>query len=213
MPIWGEHKITWRQVLPGAIVAAALVCLGFTVHSCVRRERRRISTDTEFEFYRKRLESSDPDAVAGAIRLLGERGIRKALPLIRPKLASDDPRVKAAACAAVGRLGDQESADALLSALQHPDRRVQAGSAEGLGALRETRAVQPLLKLLDTADADTRYATIVALGEIGDPAATERLKALAANPTAGLDPARAGQLRDRIQAALDAALEKLASAP
>jgi len=207
MPIWGERRITWRQIVPAVVIPAALVCLGLTIYQSLRPERG-IDKSVRLRILIDQLNNPDPAMVSVGIRELGELGEPEAVASIRPKLQAEEPRVVGAACAALGKLGDSESAAAILKLLEHDDPRVVAGAAEGLGALRHAKALEPLVDTLQTTDAQVRLAAIVALGQFGDPAAAKALSDLKADPCAGLDPAPTDAQRAQIGEALQRALAR-----
>ena len=213
MPIWGGREITWRQVLPPVLAAAAVACLAYALHGCLRGNGSEIVRRRErLEFYLQQLSMSDVATRAEAARQLGEHGDPTAIEALRPLLGESDPRIVGAACAALGNLGDKESTEASVKLLSHQNAAVTAGAAEGLGALGSKEAVEPLVQLLGTRDAGTRLAVIVALGRIGESSAAVALKRLKPNPCLGLDPQPAGGERPRFEQALAEALEKLGAA-
>jgi HEAT repeat protein len=199
MPIWGEERITWRQILPPALIALAILAAAYSIHSCVRGEDTQVSRAQQFRLYKTQLANSDPVMVAAAARGLAELGDSAATDLLRPKLRDNDPRVQA-------------SAETLLQCLESSNAAVVAGGAAGLGALREKKAAEPLTRLLASPDVDVRTAAIVALGQIGDPAAAKAIEALQSNPTAGVNPQPIEQDRIRIEEAIREALAKLGAA-
>ena len=211
MPIWGEWKITWRQVAPPILILLGLACAAYTVSSCLRRDRSGIVANREqIRFYLSQLGSTDAATRAAAARLLGEQNDPSVIPELRKLLPDPDPRVVGAACGALGELGDAASTDAIFSHISDDNPSLAAGAAQGLGALRCEKAVDPLLGHLQSPDAELRRAAIVALGRIGGPAAVKALEAIRADPCQGLDPPPSDSERDRLAAAVEEALARLA---
>jgi len=210
MPIWGERRLTWRQILPPAAVVVAIVAVGLAIHhyralsnpGFVRRRE-------EFKFYMARLHDPEPSTRAAAARLLGEVGDPRAIPEIRKLLSDDDPRVVGAACAALGKLGDTDSAAKLLEDLDSDEPAIVAGAVEGLGELGASEAAPRILPLLDSREKDVRLTAIVALGKLGDPTALDALEKLRPAPWEGLDDNLTDDERERFQGALEAAIAQL----
>jgi HEAT repeat protein len=209
VPIWGEFRVSWRNVLPPVLVVTALACLALSLRSCLWPGSDNAPRDEVLEQYRRQLDSADPGIVVASIRLLGELGDLRAVEPIRLKLKAEDPRIVGAALAALGRLGDESVTDTLLDSLRRNDPAVLAGAAEGLGALKVKPAVEPLSSLLGSGDYSVRLAAIVALGKMGDPAAEAALSKLQSNPSAGLSPAPSEEERSRLDEALRTALGQL----
>lgn len=213
MPVWGDHRITWRQVLPPVLVAVAVACLALAARNCTSDGVHGVSTSEQYNFYIAQLDSADPAAAATAIKYLGNAGDPRAIEPIRARLSDGDPRVVGAACAALGKLGGKTSADRMLALLGSEQPGVAAGAAEGLGALRHKAALEPLVKLLDTTDAATRKAVFVSLGQLGEPAAMQALERFQSDPASGLDPEPTAGERTQLGDALAQALTSLRSAP
>ena len=211
MVVWGERRITWRQVLPPVAVVVAIVAVGLAV-----RHYRSLSNPgfvrrrEEFNFYMARLTSQDPSTRAAAARLLGEVGDPRAVDEIRKLLDDDDPRVVGAACAALGKLGDADSTQTLMSHLDSDEPAIVAGAVEGLGHLGVREAVPRIIPLLESPDFDVRRAAIVALGELGDQSATDALEKLREAPWQGLAENPTEEQKQELQEAVDSVLEALA---
>ncbi len=210
MPIWGERRLTWRQILPPAAVAVAIVAVGLAIrHYRALSNPGFVRRREEFRFYMARLHNAEPSTRAAAARLLGEVGDPRAVPEIRKLLSDDDPRVVGAACAALGKLGDTDSAAKLLENLDSNDPAIVAGAVEGLGELGASDAAPRILPLLDSPEKDVRLAAIVALGKLGDTTALDALEKLRSTPWEGLDDNLTDDERERFQGALEAAIAQL----
>ena len=203
MPVWGDYRITWRQILPPAAVVVAVVAVAFTVRSC-RDDQGSVNRREQHDFYLQQLGNPDPAMVAQAVRRIGEYGDPKDSDRLRPKLDDRDPRVVGAACEALGRLGDATAKDRILAGLGSGKPAVAAGAAAGAGALELNEAVEPLSGLLKSSNHRVRLAAIVALGDIGDAKAITALERLEADPSSGIR----GTLPDEQRAELAEAVGK-----
>lgn len=209
MPIWGEFRVSWRNLVPPVAIVLALVCVGFSLRSCLWPPSNTVSNDEWFPYYADLLKSGDPGKIARGITGLGELGDPKAIDLIRPYLKSEDPRVVAAAAVALGELGDKSATDTLIELLCERDPGILASAAKGLGALKIKQAVAPMSKLLDVPDYTVRKAAVVALGEIGDPAAEGALAKLRFSPCAGISPSPSEEDCAALDDAIVKAIEKI----
>lgn len=212
MPVWGDHKITWRQVLPPAAVVLAIVSVAVAVLMWAGGDRVDVGREERYQFYLKQLANPDPAMVAKAVERLGDLGKPEAIEALRPKLADTDPRVAGAACGALGKLGDATATDKILAGLRSRTPHLAAGAAAGAGGLKLTEAVDPLVSLLRRADLRVRLAAVEALGAIGDSKALAALERLEANPAAGLQPQPADDERQTLADALAKALAALRGA-
>jgi len=185
MPIWGEYRITWRQVLPPVAVIVAGAALLLTVRSC-RDDRHDVSLREQREVYRLQLQNPEPGMVAQALRRLGQIGEAEDVERLRPFLDREEPRIAGAALEALGCLGDVTAKEKILEGLRSGEPAIAAGAASGAGALELGEAVEPLSKLLSSRHFDVRLAAIRALGALGDAKAIAALEGLEAKPAAGL---------------------------
>ncbi len=207
MPIWGEYRITWRQVLPPVAVVVAGTALLLTLRSC-GDDRHDVNLREQREVYRLQLQNPEPGMVAQAVRRLGEIGEAEDVERLRPFLDREEPRVVGAALEALGRLGDATAKEKILEGLRSGEPDIAAGAASGAGALRLAEATEPLSKLLSSRHFDVRLAAIQALGAIGDAKAIGALEGLEAKPAAGL---RGEPTNDERAALAEAVAKALAS--
>jgi len=138
--------------------------------------------------------SSDPDARAAIIEMLGRRGDRAALPFVRESLRSDDKGVRLAAIPAAARLGGEAVA---------PDIFGLAGAAgeDEVLALKtallgfDGRQVVPYAaRLIDTTPHPGKAALIDVLGEKGARGEIGRVFALASDAEPATRTAALGAL-------------------
>jgi len=213
MPIWGESKITWRQVLPPVLGAVAIACSVYVFHSCRSKgSAGAVRNSEQYRYYMGQIDSPDAATRAAVTRLLGELGEPAAVDAIRKRLQDDDPRVVGAACEALGRLGDRESTETLFKHLDDQNPAIVAGAVDGLGALRYQPAVEPILAFLKSPNSRVRLAAVTALGLIGDKAALQPLQDLKLDPCAGLHPEPPEEERTRFSEAVGEAVDKLEAA-
>ena len=210
MPIWGEFRVSWRNIVLPVLGPIALVLVALTVRSCLWQGSDNATPNKELlPAYLNGLKSGEPGIVVASINLLGDLGDAEAIEPIRPSLKSEDPRIVGAALAALGKLGDKSVTDTLLESLRRDDPAILAGAATGLGALKVKQAVEPLTPLVENGSYSVRLAAIVALGTIGDPAAEAALAKLQSNPFAGLSPTPSDLERADLEKALATALGQL----
>ena len=212
MPVWGEQKITWRQVLPPVLAVVAVLCLALALRNCIGGGRTGVSSSEQYEFYAAQLDSADAASVAMAIKFLGNAGDKRAIEPVRAKLSHSDPRVVGAACGALGKLGDAASAAKSMQLLGNEAPDIVAGAVEGLGALAHKPALDPLVKLLDTPDTAIRTAVFTSLGQLGDRAALKALEPYDGDAASGLDPEPTPEEQTQLTQALSQALASLRSA-
>jgi len=203
MPVWGDYRITWRQILPPAALVVAAIAAVFTVRSC-SDDRHDVTLREQREVYRLQLQNPEPGMVAQAVRRLGEIGEPEDVERLRPFLDREEPRVVGAALEALGCLGDEAAKEKILDGLRSSEPEIAAGAASGAGALELGEAVEPLSKLLSSRHFDVRLAAIRALGALGDAKAIAALEGLEARPAAGLR----GEPTDDERAALAEAVGK-----
>ena len=95
MPIWGEWKITWRQVLPPVLISIAIGCAAYTVYSCRSADRSgHFTEDEQLELCLQQLSSNDVGKRLAAIhnlRDLGNPAAREALERLKPDPAAGLP--------------------------------------------------------------------------------------------------------------------------
>lgn len=211
MPIWADHRITWRQVLPPVAVVLALLGVLYAVRSC-RGDRANVNRREQQKFYLEQLGNPDAAMVAQAMRRLGEYGDATVGERLRPKLDDADPRVAGAACEALGRLGDAGAKDKILAGLRSRQPALAAGAAAGAGALKLAEALDPLTTLLRSSVYTVRVAAVEALGTLGDERAIAALERLEKNPASGLSAALTDDQRADLAEAVAAALATLRGA-
>ena len=102
-----------------------------------------------------------------ALRMLGEIGDSKGLPLLEQGLRDKQPSIRAAAVASLGKLG--AGASSLIAALADPVPAVRSVAAVTLGKLRAERAVSPLTRALQDRNMGVRAAAIAGLLQLGSP--------------------------------------------
>jgi HEAT repeat protein len=108
---------------------------------------------------------------------------RDAIPPLCATLADPDETVSCIAARGLGRLGDNTAMPALQAACRDPRPAVRAQAAWALGVVCDARAVDDLLALLNDPAPDVAFMATFALGRLADPAATPRLREVAATHT------------------------------
>ena len=212
MPVWGDHRITWRQILPPAAVVLALVSVGLALTLWIRGPRVAVDREEQYQFYVQQLANPDPAMVANAVERLGDFDKPELAEKLRPMLDAADPRVVGAACGALGKLGDTSATEKILAGLRSRDPSLARGAAVGAGGLKLGQAVDPLVSLLAGPSLRIRLAAVEALGAIGDRKALAALERLEANAAAGLQPEPADDERQALADALAKALAALRGA-
>ena len=212
MPVWGDHRITWRQILPPAAVVLAVASVGLALTLWLRGPRVAVDREEQYQFYVQQLANPDPAMVANAVERLGDFDKPELVEKLRPMLDADDPRVVGAACGALGKLGDTSATEKVLAGLRSRDPSLARGAAIGAGGLKLGQAVDPLVSLLAGPSLRIRLAAVEALGAIGDSKALAALERLEANPAAGLQPQPADDERQTLADALAKALAALRGA-
>ena len=104
-----------------------------------------------------------------ALRMLGEIGDPKGLPLLAQGLRDKQPSIRAAAAAALGKLGSAEGVPFLINALADPVPAVRSVAAVTLGKLEAEPAVSPLTRALQDRNMGVRAAAIAALLQLSSP--------------------------------------------
>jgi len=209
MPVWGEHKITWRQVLPPAAVVLAIASVAAAMFLWTGGDRVDVNREEQYQFYLQQLANLDPAMVAKAIERIGDFGKPEAVETLRPKLEDKDPRVVGATCGALGKLGDATASDKILAGLRSRNPHLATGAAIGAGGLKLTQAVEPLVSLLARPSLRIRLTAIEALAAIGDKKAIAGLETLEADPAGGLKPPPADDERQALAEAVGKALATL----
>ncbi|MBI5575303.1 MAG: HEAT repeat domain-containing protein [Deltaproteobacteria bacterium] len=82
-----------------------------------------------------------------AAEVIGERGLREAVPGLVALLKGDVRDVRRAAASALLRIGDGGAREAFVEAIRDPDGHVRKAAAEALGASGDKAAFGPLLSL------------------------------------------------------------------
>jgi len=212
MPIWGDSRITWRQVLPPVAVVVAIVAVGLLAMWYRASGRTSlVASGAQYGFYMSQLRSGDAGTAAAAARLLGELGDRRAIPALRTCLDREDSLVVGAAAGALGKLGDRESLSRIAPLVDSEEPALAGGAAEALGALGHKEAVGSIIKLLETEDNRARLTAIIALGRLGDGAAVPALERLQDDPCEDLDREPSDDEREEFNQALSDALARLGS--
>jgi len=164
-----------------------------------------------------------PDPVPPPGALLGERGVRdgvwllrrlgrepdleyltwfehQAAPALILLLGDEDASLRLRAAGALGELKDRRAVEPLLAMLAEADAGVRRCAARALGEIGDARAVEPLAgRLQHDANAGVRQGAALALSSFRDPRAVEPLAAMLgdANPNLRQDAALAlGEYRD-----------------
>jgi HEAT repeat protein len=125
----------------------------------------------------KAMEGTSPELQAGWLRVLGQRGDRKALPVVLESAKSPEKGVRIAALEALGQLGDAEAVSSLRAALQESDQEIKNAAVKSavpvsiaLGKAGRKQEAVDLCVAAASATTDTRL-----LGPLAD-----RLAALGA---------------------------------
>jgi HEAT repeat protein len=99
-----------------------------------------------------------------AIRGLGRKGVKRALPRILEFAEDASDAVRADVLLAVGELGGREESALALRFLGDSSHRVRTAAVVAAGKLKDERAIPQLLALLSNPDADLQCAACRALG-------------------------------------------------
>ncbi len=105
----------------------------------------------------------------GALRMVGEIGDPKGLPLLELGLRDKQPSIRAAAAASLGKLGSAEGVPFLIKALADPVPAVRSVAAVTLGKLKAETAVFPLTRALQDHNMGVRAAAIAGLLQLSSP--------------------------------------------
>jgi HEAT repeat protein len=146
-------------------------------------------------FTAKGLGSSNSEARAAALELIGLRGQKEFSHAARAALADPDETVRKQAAFAAGALADGSAVPDLCLMLSDASE-VAIQACWALGGIRDPRAVTPLSEVLSssTTDPRVRTAAALALGSIGDPSALEVVAAAIDAPAIGVRSAAAQAL-------------------
>jgi len=122
----------------------------------------------------------DQAVVADMVEIMGRRGSRAALPVLRELLEGEDDVVAVAAIEALGRIGGRAAVDSLVRAVRSGRFYRTYPAIDVLGRTGDPRALAPLRELLE----DPRYGNEAAraLGHTGDPGAVGPLLQLVEQP-------------------------------
>jgi HEAT repeat protein len=124
----------------------------------------------------------DPNSavVADMAEIVGRRGSRAAIPVLRELVEGEDDVVAVAAIEALGRIGSRSAVDSLVGAVRSGRFFRTFPAIDVLGRSGDPRALAPLTELLD----DPRYTheAARALGRTGDPGAVGPLLELLKRP-------------------------------
>ncbi len=104
-----------------------------------------------------------------ALRMLGEIGDSKGLPLLERGLRDKQPSIRAAAAASLGKLGSVEGVPFLINSLADPVPAVRSVAAVTLGKLRAERAISPLTRALQDRNMGVRAAAVAGLLQLNSP--------------------------------------------
>jgi HEAT repeat protein len=140
-----------------------------------------------------KLDSSDPDAKAQAIRRLGEQGpdAAEALTKLQKTLKDSDPAIRAAAAVAIGFIGSRKHALLLLPLLEDPADVVRFQTISAIAFLGDPSAAAPLKARYDIEEPVIRDQILRAIGQLGGPHAYPLLARGIADPDAKIRRAAA----------------------
>jgi len=112
---------------------------------------------------REGAEAPNPEDRAAALRILGDLGDRRALPILVQAMSLGQPSVRGAAASALGELGDPSAGPALATLLHDPIPAVRAAAAVALGEIGSPDAVAALKPALGDSNPAVRAAAVSAL--------------------------------------------------
>ena len=104
-----------------------------------------------------------------ALRMLGELGDARALPILRKGLQDSQPSIRAAAAASLGQLALPEAIPDLIGVLSGTIPAVRSVAAVSLGKLKAEDAVPALTEKLNDPNPGVRTASIAALLQMNSP--------------------------------------------
>lgn len=104
-----------------------------------------------------------------ALRMLGEMGDPRGVPLLTRGLRDPQPSIRAAAAASLGKLGLAESVPPLIAALSDPVPAVRSVVAVTLGQLKAKHSVSALTRALHDNNMGVRAAAVAGLLQLDSP--------------------------------------------
>ncbi len=104
-----------------------------------------------------------------ALRMFGEMGDPRGLPLLTRGLRDTQPSIRAAAAASLGKLGLAEGVPPLIAALSDPVPAVRSVVAVTLGRLKAEQSVEALTLALRDNNMGVRAAAVAGLLQLGRP--------------------------------------------
>ncbi len=104
-----------------------------------------------------------------ALRMLGEMGDARGLPLLTQGLRDPQPSIRAAAAASLGKLGLAEGIPPLVAALSESVPAVRSVVAVTLGRLKAKQAVSALTRILRDNNMGVRAAAVAGLLQLDSP--------------------------------------------
>ena len=104
-----------------------------------------------------------------ALRLLGDLGDPRAIPILARGLHDRQPSIRAAAAASLGKLNLPESVSALLPVLSERMPAVRSVAAVSLGKLKAEEAISPLTEALQDPNPGVRAAAVAGLLRLNSP--------------------------------------------
>jgi putative membrane-bound dehydrogenase-like protein len=114
-----------------------------------------------------RIESSNQDVRAAAVRTLTARPVEGVVPHLGKLLRDPDIRVRRAAANLCGKLGHKESLESLLAFANELDFELRSASLDALRKLGEARAIPQAIEALRTPE--TQIAALNYLADFGGP--------------------------------------------
>jgi HEAT repeat protein len=104
-----------------------------------------------------------------ALRMIGEIGDPRGLPLLELGLRDKQPSIRAAAAASLGKLGLPEGVPLLIGALSEPVPAVRSVAAVMLGELKSEEAIPALTRALQDKNMGVKAAAVAGLLELNSP--------------------------------------------
>jgi HEAT repeat protein len=104
------------------------------------------------------------------IKLLGDFGDARAVPLLESQLLSDDPAFRAAGAESLGKTGSASSVPRLIPLTRDREAPVRSAAIKSLGIIGDPSASLSIIIALEDKTDYVRRSAIVALGNIGEPA-------------------------------------------
>jgi HEAT repeat protein len=125
-----------------------------------------------------------PAVLADMVQIVGRRGYRRAIAVLRELVTGDDDNVAVAAIEALGRIGSRTAVESLVEAVRSGRFFRAFPAIDVLGRSADPRALAPLTDLLD--DPAYTHEAARALGRTGNPGAVGVLLGLIERPSDAL---------------------------